>query len=128
MRAQIMSCSTTDGIPSYKDTARAGDDYKFELRVKIKETGNFRDFTGYTFSAQLKEKVTSLTVTENLTCTLLTDQNTISCKLTNAQTDNLVSEGRLFTNYVYSIKGTSPTAVEETILDVEVKFTRGATA
>ena len=122
-----MTCTTdTEATPSYADTERAGDDYKLDLRVKIKETGNLRDFTGYTFAAQLREKVTSPTVTANLTCTLL-DSNTISCALTNAETAALVAANRLFADYVYSIKGTSATGLEETLLDVSVRFTKGAT-
>ena len=122
-----MTCFTdTEATPSYADKERAGDDYKLDLRVKIKETGNFRDFTGYTFAAQLREKVTSPTVTANLACTLL-DSNTISCALTNAETAALVATNRLFADYVYSVKGTSATGLEETLLDVSVRFTRGAT-
>jgi len=119
-----MTCTTED-IPSYKDQSRAGDTYTLTSRYKD-ENGVLRDFTGNTFECQLRAKKTSSEVAATPTCTS-TVLGEVVCTLDDTTTQTLVADNKLFSDYVYSIVTTSDTGTVETLLDVSVRFTQGAT-
>ena len=120
-----MACTTKpNAVPSYKDQARAGDTYTLESRYK--QDNILRDFTGFTFRSQMREKITSSTISATPTCTS-TETGIISCTLDKDTTQALVPDNKLFVDYVYDIEAISSTGTVETLLDVSVRFTQGTT-
>ena len=119
-----MSTSNVNAVPNYKDQARAGDTYTLESRYKQDNT--LRDFTGFTFRSQMRERVTSTTVSATPVCTS-TELGIVSCTLDKDTTQALVPDNKLFVDYVYDIEAISGTGTVETLLDVSVRFTQGTT-
>lgn len=120
-----MSTSNVNAVPSYKDESRAGDTYTLTSRYKD-ESGVLRDFTGNTFECQLRTKKTSSEVVATPTCASAA-LGEVVCTLDDTTTQALVADNKLFSDYVYSIVTTSSTGTVETLLDVSVRFTQGAT-
>ena len=121
-----MTCTTKpNAVPNYKDQARAGDTYTLTSRYKD-DNGVLRDFTGFTFRCQMREKITSTAVSATPVCTN-TVLGEVVTTLDKDATQLLVADNKLFADYVYDIEAISGTGTVETLLDVAVRFTQGAT-